>query len=149
MKKEYTLLSGEVVLLGELSKTERGVIKSMRKLIKDDPEGDGAGNYFELAKVSIRFGRSELCKKVLLDVARRAGIAQNIIAAPEYQEEVARFHKKFSIIPFATAVRHSRLQFSELRKLLNDGVIEGIMVGNVWFVVFASLNSYINSRKRN
>lgn len=146
MEKAHELLSGEIILSKNLSKIERNAVKNMQRLIEKDPEGDGEGNFFELLKIAIRFPQNGLCYKVLYDIARRAGIAQNIIAAPEHEEKVRKVNFLFSVIPFATAVRRSKLKFGELRKLLENKTIEGAKVGNVWFVVFASLEDYLKDK---
>ncbi len=149
MEKTYVLLSGEVVSLKGLSGSERDAMKRMKKIIADDPEGDGEGNFFKLLKIVVRFPQNSFCYRVLYDIAQRAGMAQNIIPAPEHERAVKQAKFKFSTIPFATAVKHSKLKFGELRKLLENKTIEGIKVGNVWFVVFSSLEDYGKSKLEN
>lgn len=149
MDRNYTLLSGEVVLLKDLFKTERNAVSFIQRLIAQDPEGDGKGNYLELSKIVMRYPRDGLCYKVLYDIAKRAGIAQGVIPAPEHEEAVRKANFKFSTIPFASAAKHFNLKFSELRKLLENGDIEGKKVGNVWFVVLSSVQDYIKLRSGN
>jgi hypothetical protein len=142
MGKIHVLLSGEIVLLKDLSVFEQAVVMNMKKIIAADPEGDEKGNYLELSKIVMRYPQSGLCYKVLYDIAKRAGIAQNVIPAPEHEEAVGKFNKRFSTVPFASAVTNFGFKPSELRKLLENGAIEGRKVGNVWFVVLSSLEDY-------
>jgi hypothetical protein len=147
MGKTHVLLSGEAVLLKSLSQSEQNAVKTIQKLIADDPEGDGRGNFFELLKIIMRFPQNSLCRKVLDDVVRRAGIAQNIIAAPEHEKAVKSAGFMFSVIPFATAAKYFGFKFSELRRLLENKTIEGEKVGNVWFVVLSSMQDYQKNKK--
>jgi excisionase family DNA binding protein len=154
MEKKYTLLSGETVSLEELEHREEEFLDTLMEMARRNI------SYFEIYRMAIGpgsialRGRNQVNRSILKsplyeaarDIATRAGIAQGLILAPEYENERAKAPQDFSMISVMQAADLIGVSRAAVYKAIEKGKLRCHKIGNVTVVEKASALDYRDRR---
>lgn len=154
MEKKYTLFSGETVSLEELEPREEEFLDTLMEMAKRDI------NYFEIYRMAIGpgsialRGRNQVNRSIVKsplyvaarDIATRAGIAQGLMLAPEYENERAKALQDFSMTSVIQAADLIGISRAAVYKAIEKGRLRCRKIGNVTVVEKASALDYRDKR---
>lgn len=153
--KTYTLLNGKKLDLTELSAREQAFLRDLGRMAKADI------SYFEIERTAIGPGSPalqgwqtitpEIASSPLYlaagDIATRAGIAQGLILAPQFEHLRGEFPKDGSHISTVQAAHLIGISRAAVHKAIKAGKLEALRIGNVTVVNRKSAIEYRQRRE--
>lgn len=153
--KTYALLNGNRIDLSALSPTERAFLRDLRRMAEQDI------SYFEIARTAVGpgspalRGRSTIDRRIAIsplylaaeDIATRAGIAQELILAPEYEDLRGKFPTDGSHISATQAADLIGISRAAVHKAIKAETLEALRIGNVTVVNRQSAVAYRQHRE--
>lgn len=153
--KTYALLNGNRIDLSALSPTERAFLRDLRRMAEQDI------SYFEIARTAVGpgspalRGRSTIDRRIAIsplylaaeDIATRAGVAQGLILAPEYEHLRGKFPTDRSHISATQAADLIGISRAAVHKAIKAETLEALRIGNVTVVNRQSAVAYRQRRE--
>lgn len=153
--KTYTLLNGKKVDLTGLSAREKAFLRDLGRIAKADI------SYFEVERTAIGPGSPalqgwqtitpEIASSPLYlaagDIATRAGIAQGLILAPQFEHLRGEFPRDGSHISTVQAAQLIGISRAAVHKAIKAGKIEALRIGNVTVLSKKSALEYRQRRE--
>ncbi|KAF0239670.1 MAG: hypothetical protein FD180_5203 [Planctomycetota bacterium] len=153
--KSYTLLNGLKLDLRDLSRKDHSFLRDLRRMVERDID------YFEIVRMAVGHGSPALRGRqtidprtaaqpiylVAEDIADRAGMAQGLVLAPEFEHLASQFPADCSNISALQAADLIGISRAAVHKAVHAGKIQALRIGNVTVINRKSADKYRRNRE--